>query len=246
MSKLNISVAAEPVFHIGEFPVTNSLLTSLVVMVILLVIALKAYLGSKNGTKKLPLWIRVVTEGVYNFLKQIAGDKTETLFPLLFTFFIFILLGNWIGLVPGVGTIGIWEHHGEEKILVPLLRSPNASLSITIALALISVITVQYLSIKALGAKKYLSKFFNFKNPINAFVGILELISEFSKILSFSFRLFGNVFAGEVLLMVMMFLIPVLVPVPFLMLEIFVGLIQALVFTMLTTIFIVVATAHDH
>ncbi|KKQ54980.1 MAG: ATP synthase F0 subunit A, F-type H+-transporting ATPase subunit a, partial [Candidatus Woesebacteria bacterium GW2011_GWC1_38_13] len=105
---------------------------------------------------------------------------------------------------------------------------------------------VQILSIKALGGKKYLGKFFNFKNPINGFVGILELISEFSKILSFSFRLFGNVFAGEVLLMVMMFLIPLIIPVPFLILEIFVGLIQALVFTMLTTIFIVVATEEHH
>ncbi|KKQ82774.1 MAG: ATP synthase subunit a [Candidatus Woesebacteria bacterium GW2011_GWA1_38_8] len=208
MKKLNISVAAEPVFHIGEFPVTNSLLTSVVVMVVFLIIAVKAYFGSGKGRKKLPLWIRVVTEGVYNFL--------------------------------------IWEYHHGEKVLVPFLRSPNASLSITIALALISVVTVQILSIKALGGKKYLGKFFNFKNPINGFVGILELISEFSKILSFSFRLFGNVFAGEVLLMVMMFLIPLIIPVPFLILEIFVGLIQALVFTMLTTIFIVVATEEHH
>ncbi|KKQ55482.1 MAG: ATP synthase subunit a, partial [Candidatus Woesebacteria bacterium GW2011_GWC1_38_13] len=157
-----------------EFPVTNSLLTSVVVMVVFLIIAVKAYFGSGKGRKKLPLWIRVVTEGVYNFLRQISGDKTEKLFPLLFTFFIFILLGNWIGLLPGVGTIGIWEYHHGEKVLVPFLRSPNASLSITIALALISVVTVQILSIKALGGKKYLGKFFNFKNPINGFVGILE------------------------------------------------------------------------
>ncbi len=246
MKKLNISVAAEPVFHIGHFPVTNSLLTGLVVMLILLIIAIRAYLISGRGKKPLPLTVRIVVGGLYNFLKQIAGDNTEKLFPLLFTFFVFILLGNWIGLLPGVGTIGVWEHHHGEDVLVPFLRSPNASLSITIALALISVITVQALSIRALGLKKYLGKFFNFKNPINSFVGILELISEFSKILSFSFRLFGNVFAGEVLLMVMMFLIPFIVPVPFLMLEIFVGLIQALVFTMLTTIFIVVATEEHH
>ncbi len=246
MRKLNISVAAEPVFHVGGFPVTNSLLTSLVVMAILLIIAVVSYTKSNSGKKKLPLTVRIVMEGLYNFLKQIAGDKTETLFPLLFTFFFFIILGNWIGLLPGVGTIGIWENHGGEKILVPFLRSPNASLSITIALALISVASIQVLSVKALGGKKYLSKFFNLKSPIGFFVGILELISEFSKILSFSFRLFGNVFAGEVLLMVIMFLIPVIVPVPFLILEIFVGLVQALVFTMLTTIFIVVATSEHH
>lgn len=246
MKKLNISVAAEPVFHIGGFPVTNSLLTSVVVMTVLLAVALNAYRKSGNGKKKLPLRIRIITEGLYGFLKNIAGDKTESIFPLLFTFFIFILIGNWIGLLPGVGTVGVWQNHHGEEVLVPFFRSPNASLSVTIALALISVVTIQILSIQSLGFKNYLKKFFNFKNPINSFVGILELISEFSKILSFSFRLFGNVFAGEVLLMVMMFLIPFIVPVPFLMLEIFVGLIQALVFTMLTTIFIVVATEEHH
>lgn len=246
MRKLNISVAAEPVFHIGGYTVTNSLLTSLIIMVILGVFAVGVYLKSGKRGEKLPLWIRVVSEGLYNFLKQIAGDKTDMLFPLLFTFFIFIILGNWVGLLPGVGTIGIWEHHGEEEVLVPLLRSPNASLSITIALSLISVTTVQILSVKSYGFKKYFRKFINFKNPINFFVGILELISEFSKVLSFSFRLFGNIFAGEVLLMVIAFLIPFIVPVPFLILEIFVGMIQALVFTMLTTIFIVVATNESH
>jgi F-type H+-transporting ATPase subunit a len=98
--------------------------------------------------------------------------------------------------------------------------------------------------VKALGIKAYISRFINFKNPINFFVGVLELVSEFAKVLSFSFRLFGNIFAGEVLLMVMVFLIPVVIPVPFLILEVFVGFIQALVFTMLTTIFVVVATEH--
>lgn len=215
MSKLNISVAAEPVFHIGDFAVTNSLLTSLVVTGLLLIGAVIIFKRSGNGKNKMPLTVRVITEGFYNFFRQIAGEKADKLFPLLFTFFLFIILGNWIGLLPGVGTIGLWEYHAGERVLVPFLRSPNASLSTTIALALISVAAIQVLSVKALGFKKYLSKFINFKNPINFFVGILELISEFSKVLSFSFRLFGNVFAGEVLLLVMMFLIPVIVPVPF-------------------------------
>jgi F-type H+-transporting ATPase subunit a len=119
-------------------------------------------------------------------------------------------------------------------------------LSTTLALALISVVATQYLSVKALGAGGYISKFINIRNPINAFVGILELISEFAKLLSFSFRLFGNIFAGEVLLLVISFLVPIILPIPFLGLEIFVGFIQALVFTMLTTIFIVVATEKHH
>ena len=129
---------------------------------------------------------------------------------------------------------------------MPFFRGPNADLNTTLALALISVSITQYLSIKTLGIKNYIARFINLKNPIKFFVGILEIISEFAKILSFSFRLFGNIFAGEVLLAVMVFLIPVLVPVPFLALEVFVGFIQALVFTMLTTIFIVVATEGHH
>jgi len=243
MRKLNISVSAEPVFHIGNFAVTNSLLTALLLTLFLIVIALVLHFRSGRGAKKLPLWIRVIGEGIYDFFKQIAGDKTDTIFPLVFTFLVFILLSNWIGLLPGVGSIGIWEHEGGEKVLVPLFRSPNASLSTTVALSLISVFTIQMLAIKTLGIKNFIGKYINLKNPIKFFVGILEMISEFSKILSFSFRLFGNIFAGEVLLLVVIFLIPVIVPVPFLILEVFVGVIQALVFAMLTTIFIVVSTS---
>jgi F-type H+-transporting ATPase subunit a len=188
----------------------------------------------------------MVTEVFYNFFKNITGDRVEKLFPLLFTFFLFIIFGNWIGLLPGVGSLGFWEHSDNGEIFVPLFRGPNADLNTTIALALISVSVTQYLSIKSLGLKNYVSRFINLKNPIKFFVGILEIISEIAKVLSFSFRLFGNIFAGEVLLIVMIFLIPLLVPVPFLILEVFVGFIQALVFTMLTAIFIVVATEEHH
>jgi F-type H+-transporting ATPase subunit a len=187
--------------------------------------------------------IEMLIEKSYFFLKNIMGDLPEAVFSLLLTFFMFIILGNWIGLLPGVGSIGIYEHLEKGEYLVPLLRSPNADLNTTFALALISVGSIQYLGIKSLGFKDYLSKFINIKSPIKFFVGILELISEFAKILSFSFRLFGNIFAGEVLLGVMVFLIPVLVPVPFLALEVFVGFIQALVFTMLTAILLLLQQA---
>ena len=113
----------------------------------------------------------------------------QTLFPILFTFFIFIIVGNWIGLLPGVGSIGFWEEGERERVLIPLLRSPNADLNTTFALALISVGVTQYLSIKALGIKGFIKRFINIKNPIDFIVGFLEIISEFSKILSFSFRL---------------------------------------------------------
>jgi len=249
MGKLHISVAPEPIFHIGDFAVTNSLLTSLVVMVILLLIAWKVKSQTDNPLKKRSSFFIVMEmaiEGLYNFFKNIAGDKVDKIFPLLMTFFLFIILGNWIGLLPGVGSVGFYEHGEHGDIFVPYFRSPNADLNTTLALALISVSVTQYLSITTLGIKTYIGRFINIKNPINFFVGILELISEFAKVLSFSFRLFGNIFAGEVLLAVMVFLIPLFVPVPFLALEVFVGFIQALVFTMLTTIFIVVATEEHH
>lgn len=247
MKNLHISVAPEVIGHIGFLKITNSLLTSLIVMLVLVVIGV---IVKQSGVKKTKssfyIAIEMLIEKAYVFFRNIAGEKTDTIFPLLITFFLFIILGNWIGLLPGVGSIGFYEQTSHGEVFAPLLRGPNADLNTTFALALISVTITQYLSIKALGFKKYISKFINVKNPIKFFVGILELISEFAKILSFSFRLFGNIFAGEVLLAVMIFLIPVLVPVPFLILEVFVGFIQALVFTMLTTIFIVIATEETH
>jgi F-type H+-transporting ATPase subunit a len=247
MSALHISVAPEEIANIGGFGITNSLFTSFIVMAILIALAIWAGSKSKDEIKsKIPALIEWMIEGFYNFFAGIAGNKVDRLFPILFTFFLFIIMGNWIGLIPGVGSIGVWElDHGKE-VFIPILRGPNADLNTTFALALISVSFTQYLSIEALGLKGYLTKFFNIRNPIDFFVGILEAISEVSKILSFSFRLFGNIFAGEVLLVVMTFLVPLFIPIPFLALEVFVGFIQALVFTMLSLIFIVLATEKHH
>jgi F-type H+-transporting ATPase subunit a len=246
MRSLNISVSPEIVFHLGGIGITNSFLTSVVVMLFLIALAVIFHFKKADKKAKVPFFIEWAVETFYNFFKGVAGSKVDMLFPLLFTFFIFIIIGNWVGLLPGVSSIGLWEETEKGRTLIPLFRGPNADLNTTLALALISVGITQYLSVKALGIKTYIKKFINFSNPINFFVGILEAMSELSKILSFSFRLFGNIFAGEVLLAVMIFLIPVVVPVPFLILEVFVGFIQALVFTMLSTIFIVVATEGHH
>lgn len=251
MKELHISVSPEVIAHIGSFKITNSLITSFIVLFILIVIALSVKKGGTTKEKnKFSIFMEMIVEGFYNFFKNIVGDKIDLLFPVLFTFFMFIIISNWIGLLPGVGTIGIYEEIEHEKKLIPLFRGPNADLNTTIALALISVGLTQYLGMKTLGVKSYLSKFINISNPIKFFTGILESISEFAKILSFSFRLFGNIFAGEVLIAVMTFIVPsvlkLIVPVPFFALEVFVGFIQALVFTMLTAIFIVVATEKHH
>jgi len=185
---------------------------------------------------------------MYDFTKNIIGTdrNTEKVFPFIVTFFIFILISNWLGLVPGVGTIGINVEKDHSEHFFPFLRAPAADLNTTLAFAIISVIITNIFGISAIGFSKHVGKFISFKNPIAFFVGILETIAEVAKILSFSFRLFGNVFAGEVLLIVIATLVPYIAPVPFLALEIFVGFIQALVFTMLTLVFIKVAIEEHH
>jgi F-type H+-transporting ATPase subunit a len=133
-----------------------------------------------------------------------------------------------------------------EQVLVPLFRSPSTDLNFTVALALISVVSFQIFGVRQLGVRRYVGKFLNFHGPIEAFVGILEIVSEFAKIISLAFRLFGNIFAGEVLLIVIGFLVPWLGTIPFLGLEVFIGGIQAFIFAILTLVFISMATtAHD-
>ena len=129
--------------------------------------------------------------------------------------------------------------------LLPLFRGANTDLNTTLAIAVVAMFFVTYWGISELGIKKYGGKFINFSSPIMLFVGILELIAEFARVVSFTFRLFGNMFAGEVLLIAMMFLLPFIGIVPFMGLELFVGVIQAFIFSMLTLIFGVTAIA-DH
>ncbi len=250
---VNISLAAEPIFHLGSLAVTNAMFTALVVTALLLVLGLVIRLGFR----KIPRTGQSIFEMIYLFLvdtaESVTGnrDVARDLFPLLVTAFVFITLSNWLGLVPGVGSIGVHEMLHGEATIVPIVRAPTSDLNTTIALALCSVVYVQYLAIKYRGAKKYLGTFFNFSSPIYFMVGLLELLSEILRVISYSFRLFGNVFAGEVLIAILLFLtatlapiLPVL-PLPFYGLEMFVGVVQAIVFCFLTIVFAGIATA-DH
>jgi len=186
----------------------------------------------------------ITIDSLMNFTKSVVGEKKgKEFFPLIATIFLYVLISNWLGLLPGVGSIGVKEIiHGKEE-LIPLFRSPSADLNNTFAIAIVALIAIQYYGIKHLGLS-YFSKFFNFSGVINFLVGLLELVLEIAKSISFSFRLFGNIFAGEVLLVVISFLIPYFMPIPFLGIEIFIGFIQALVFSMLTLVFLQVATSH--
>jgi F-type H+-transporting ATPase subunit a len=229
--------------------------------------------------------VEILIEAVYGLAESILGERARKVFWLGATIFIFILVANWMELIPGFDSIGIieeaheglegaekgsflgipalvgpleenggeGEHQAHGYVLVPILRAANTDLNTTLALALIAMVMVQVYGIRELGAKEYFGKFMQTQrigdgNPmglIDLFVGILESISEVAKIISFTFRLFGNIFAGQVLLFVMSFLIPFLVfgVLIFWGLEIFVGAIQALVFMMLTFVFLSMAMA---
>lgn len=243
MAQPHISLAAEKVGSLFGLPITNSILMTWGVMIFL---TLFAYFASKKISSvpsSLQSIAEVIVDGLHGLFTSVVGERyINTFFPLLATIFLFIVVANWGGLLPGVGTVGFWE----KEEFVPLLRGATADLNTTLAIAIIAVLSIQYYGVKSLGLS-YFKKFINLKNPIMFGVGLLDIISEFSRIISFAFRLFGNIFAGEVLLTVIAFLMPLLAPLPFLGLELFVGFIQALVFSMLTAVFLNIATvSHEH
>ncbi|MBI3335322.1 MAG: F0F1 ATP synthase subunit A [Candidatus Portnoybacteria bacterium] len=245
---MQISLKAEQIGQIFGFPITNTLLMSWIAM---LVIGVFFLFGVKR-LNKVPTgvqnFLEALYEGFLSFMDLVTGKRahSEKFFPLVFTFFIFILTSNWLGILPGLGSIGFYELHEGAQTFVPFARSANSDLNMTLALAVVSVVATHFYGAKTLGSLKHSSKYISLKGPIQFFVGILELVSEFAKILSFSFRLFGNIFAGEVLLIIMGILLPFVAPIPFLGLELFVGLIQALIFATLTLVFLEVAVSEQH
>lgn len=224
-------------------------------MILLTIVALALW---KTKYKQIPgrfqCFMEIIVEELFGFFDSVVGDrkKTRQFFPLVATIFIFLLVSNWMGILPGVGSITIEGIHEGHRVAIPVFRSMNADVNMTLAVAIISVTMTQVFGMAALGIFPYASKFFvpPWRDPIGSFVGILELIAEFAKIISFTFRLFGNIFAGEVLLVVIAFLMPYVAPLPFLGLELFVGLVQALVFALLTLVFLTMATSahapHEH
>ncbi len=281
---MNISLAAEPIFKLFGFEITNTIFTAFIIFGIIIVFAIffKTRIRVKNPGK-----LQVAFEMILSGLQSLANDVMDpklarSLFSFLITFFIFIFVSNWFGLLPFVPAISINKHEEtaqthqveeenqhEEKLgffdciktqhcylskngvevfhdSVHLLRAPTSDLSMAIALAIISVVATNLLGIIRLKGQ-FLQKYFSFKGAIEFFVGILELVSEFGKLISFSFRLFGNVFAGEILLVVITSISIGLATLPFYMLELFVGAIQAFVFFFLTAVFIGLATTpHEH
>lgn len=328
----HVSIGAEPLLAGGPSWLTNSVIHTIIVDLILVVLAFAVTRSLSLIPGRLQNFTEMVFEYLYQFCEDIAGHNARRFSHWALTLFLFIIVSNWTGLIPGVGSIGFYhigeEHAAEEHVdeehvdeehseegeehseeepaeteegaalpsglamadnaallssqvamadgkamivapaeasvnaevaaaeeeghhtFVPLLRPPSADLNFTFAIAIVTMVMVQVFGVQALGGS-YFTKFFNtsgdgFMKGVNIFVSILEIISEISRILSFAFRLFGNIFAGEVVLATMAFLVAFLVPVPFYFLEIFVGFVQALVFMSLALIFFSVATISHH
>ena len=303
----HVALSGEPIFSDGPSWFTNSVLTTIIVDIILLLLAIVTRFSLKEVPSGLQNVMEAVIEALYGLAESVAGKNASKFFPWVATIFLFVIISNWSGLIPGVGSIGFYhptekhegtvpaegeeapategEGHGyrldnqlamaggsiilaapeetqtavvaaesEHGKFVPLFRAPSADLNVTFALAIATMVMVQIWGVRHLGGS-YFRKFFNLSGPngfmkgINGFVGILELISEFARIIAFGFRLFGNIFAGEIVLATMAFLFAFLLPIPFYALEVFVGFVQALVFMMLALVFFQMSTishgSHD-
>ena len=260
------TIFAEPILHIKDFPITNSLLTSWLALFVIIGISLAVRMKMKKIPGKIQHIFEILIEGAMSLCDQVTNDRklTNKIFPIVFTLFVFILINNWVGILPFVGSIGMNVLEEGHEVFVPFFRGGTADVNMTLALSLMIVIGSNVFGMIAVGVWKTFNKYVNISllgsiftkvrkdpsilivAPITFFVGILELIGEIAKVASLSFRLFGNIFAGEVLLTIVAFLVPVLASFPFILLEVFVGFIQALVFSMLTSVFISGAIAKHH
>ncbi len=234
------SLQPELIHSLTSFPITNTVIATLLVDGFIVLMLIKVSRNIALVPKGTQAIFEPIIAYLYDLADQVAGSKTARLFPWFASFFFVILFSNLVGLLPGVGSIGIWEtvtHEGEKiRELVPLIRPSTSDFNMTLALGAVSVVLTHAIAIHYNGIVGYLKKFLSF-NPIILFIGLLELVLELVKIFSLSFRLFGNIFAGEVVLATVSGLFAFLAPIPFLMLESIVALVQALVFSMLTLVF---------
>jgi len=256
-------LAAEPILYLGSFPVTNSMINSWIAVVFFVVIALilrKKQAMVPRGFQNLA---ESILEILISFAEQVTGDKEKArkFLPIAATIFLFILFSNWLGLIPGTGSIGIYQLHAGHATLIPLLRPASTDLNLTLGIAALAIFVTHVFGIMAIGVWKHFNKFINIsgiwhsfrKGPIAILVafiefgvGVIELAGEVAKTLSLSLRLFGNVFAGEVLLTVLAGIFAFGLPIPFMFLELLVGVIQASVFAILFLAFATVATMDMH
>lgn len=258
---------AEQIFNIGNFSVTNSLLNSWLVVLIVIVLAFSLKKKIKKVPGNLQNMFEMTFESFFEIFDSVTGSRKKTLllFPFVFSFFLLILINNWMGLLPGIGSIGSVISENGHTAFVPYFRGGTADLNTTLALATIGVVASHIFGVISIGIWNHINKFVNIKaileipkkikkdptvlivNPIKILVGLIELVGEAAKVASLSFRLFGNVFAGEVLLASMSAILAFGLPIPFMFLEVMVGLIQAFIFAMLILVYLSMSsTAEEH
>ncbi|MBI2437073.1 MAG: F0F1 ATP synthase subunit A [Candidatus Magasanikbacteria bacterium] len=256
MTEIHIpNLPPDVLFQIGSFDITNTMINAWIAIVIFLVLGIFVKRSAKLRPGKLQNTCEFFLETILGYFDQVTGDRKKTLqfLPIVGSIFFFILLSNWLGLLPGTGSITLRHQM--------LLRPANTDLNLTLAMALVSVISSHIFGFIAVGFFSHLGKFIQIKNifksikkgPIALFValiefgvGLIEIISEIAKVISLSLRLFGNIFAGEVLISVISALVGVFIPTPFMVLELLVGLIQAGVFAILTIVYLTIATSQPH
>jgi F-type H+-transporting ATPase subunit a len=268
-----IKIAPDVIFSIGGFQVTNTLLATWITIVVLIVVFL---FGARRDLipSGLQNFLEWALELLLGLVEGVSGkEKGRRFFPLVATFFIFIVTCNLLDILPGVDTIGaidptaVAKAGGGQAIggfllvgnisnaIIPWIRPATSDLNLTLSLALVSVLVTQGFGFFYLGAGEQISKYLNFKalfanfpmGIIDFFVGILEIVSELGRIISFAFRLFGNIFAGSTVLAVFAFLLPGVATLIFIPFELFVAFIQAFVFALLTLVFMELATSsHSH
>jgi F-type H+-transporting ATPase subunit a len=262
--KENITLFAEPIFHYQSLSITNALLTSWLAVLIIIVVSFSLRSKLKAIPGKLQNIFEIIVEGALDLCDQVTNSRALSvrIFPIAISVFIFILINNWLGILP-LGGFGIIEKSGEGMAFIPFLRGGTADINTTIALAVMAVLGANIFGIFSIGLWKTFNKYVNLKvlggiytkirqepsiiivAPITFFVGLIEIIGEFAKVASLSFRLFGNVFAGEVLLVSIAALVAYVIPIPFLFLELLVGVIQALIFSVLLVVYFTIG-ATDH
>ncbi|HBP00927.1 MAG: ATP synthase subunit a [Candidatus Moranbacteria bacterium GW2011_GWE1_49_15] len=239
--ELNISLAPDILFYIGSLPVTNTLIGSFVISAVIIAAMLLVKKRLKKDTPgKFQNLVEFLMSGAYDFVVSIIGSekKAKKIFPLAFTLFIFILVANLATFIPGQAAV-TFNRGGES---VAIFRAVMADYGMVFVMTMITVILVQIVAIAVHGPFGYMGKFFNFKSPLSFFLGLMDIVGELAKIVSLSFRLFGNIFAGEVLGAVMLFLAPFLVPLPFMFLGLLSAVVQAFVFAVLTVVFVKLAS----
>jgi F-type H+-transporting ATPase subunit a len=262
--KENVTLFAEPIFHYQNFPITNALLTSWIAVIVIIILSFILRSKLKEVPGKIQNVFEIIVENALSLCDQVTNSRALSIkiFPIAISVFFFILVNNWFGILP-LGGFGLIEKGETGAIFIPFLRGGTADINTTIALAVMAVLGANIFGVFSIGIWKTFNKYVNLKAigeigkkirkdptvvivaPITFFVGLIEIVGEFAKIASLSFRLFGNVFAGEVLLVSMAALVGYIVPIPFLFLEILVGVIQALIFSILLVVYFTIASS-DH